>query len=1147
MDICAILQATQQTDGDARKGAEKKLDEASETAPNELAIALLGVLVNASHPEGLKQEAAIILRQLVEGMGARSSVWGKFNQETQSALTTQVIAVMEQERAQLVRKSAGTVAVAIAKKMCTQADEEEEENDVDIEDAQFNYLMQHWPALLPWLSQAIASGPNAEIRCIASEVLKDLIPRVGEALLKKNAAQFLSMLSGLMADSTPVIRSCGAKLVLAVIENCDLEVEDENQKHPIFEALPAVTKVLQDLADPSTEAELLATLQAFVEAAEQEGDFIFSHQGFPDMWKTLMTITNADKSVFANDDIRQTAMEAVMTLFEQNVEDFEEYYRSLIEANFRYLQEVEEDVNTWTLEGKDTDEDECDEDVVEIGEQNFDRLSEKIAELPDKDSEVFMPLLFQYIQCELQKPECTWKQIRAALVAISSSIEYVQEDEWVDQCFDFLIFHCANEHPRVKHAAFSAIGQASYDHQDRVEDKYTDQLIPVLLKGMRDENIRVATGAVCGFSAAGEHMDEDELAPFMEEILTVLFQRLEGGSNVLQGYCLDGIAAVAEGAEEEIFKPYYDKVMPPLKQLLGIVGREGAASSRRKICGKTLGCITTIGEVVGKDIFANDAKEVMDTMVGVFQAGFGAEDVFREAALEGAGDIAKIMGKDFKPYVTPLLPCILDVLKTKPQIMEEQDDLDADDVSLEVIDGKLIGLKTSVIEEFGKLLEMLSDLMKALEDDFSEFMAPTCQVLIPMLSYPLSEDLKSTLFETFGCCVCNARAAAEKSKFDPNCLRELVTEFLKKVMGDIAAMEKITDDDKFDCVKMQALAKGAADVLEKAGEGVLGKDAVRDTAIVAGKVLAMVEVTQDVKDAPKKKKDLCDMISDDDDSEDGAASATAQSVRFALVDIILTLMKQNRADFVELVLPTLVTLVGNYVPEGKSGADRSLGFYIAEKLIQGLGEASVQFWNAFMNHALVCLKDDAAVVQQHAAKLVGCAAGYSASAVMATAAAGSLYDVLQKNIEKYRRRRVKSEQKPTALALEACIQALGNICEFHETQLGAHAPQAWNMWIKSMPLKYDVDASKQVHAQLLRLVAKEHPVFMDANQLPKVLQILLEVYKTKYSTKELNNDIKTAFERMGQEKIVMLCSGFKDTHKAKLEQMRIGDLGMGGA
>jgi phage tail sheath gpL-like len=76
---------------------------------------------------------------------------------------------------------------------------------------------------------------------------------------------------------------------------------------------------------------------------------------------------------------------------------------------------------------------------------------------------------------------------------------------------------------------------------------------------------------------------------------------------------------------------------------------------------------------------------------------------------------------------------------------------------------------------------------------------------------------------------------------------------------------------------------------------------------------------------------------------------------------------------------------------------------------------------------------------------------------------------------------------------------------------------------------------------------KEHPVLMGASQLPKVLQILLEVYKTKFSTKELNNDIKTAFERMGQEKIVMICSGFKDTHKAKLEQMLRSESGIGGA
>jgi hypothetical protein len=279
----------------------------------------------------------------------------------------------------------------------------------------------------------------------------------------------------------------------------------------------------------------------------------------------------------------------------------------------------------------------------------------------------------------------------------------------------------------------------------------------------------------------------------------------------------------------------------------------------------------------------------------------------------------------------------------------------------------------------------------------------------------------------------------------------------------MANMEKVTDDDKFLCVKMEALAKGASDVLQKAGEGVLGKDSVKDTAKVAGEILHQIEV-EDKKDEDSKKKEIQDLLADDDSDDEGSTTATAQSVRFALAGVLLTLMNQNRADFVESVLPTLLQLVHKFVQEGSTNADRSLGFHIAEQLVQSLGDASVQFWNAFMNQALICIKHESADVRQHAAKLVGCSSRCSASSVMATAAAGSLYDVLQKNVEKYRRRRVKSEQRPVAFALEACIQALGTVCEFHESQLGTHAPQAWNMWISSLPLKYDVEASRQVHA-----------------------------------------------------------------------------------
>merc|ERR1719359_2636229 len=103
--------------------------------------------------------------------------------------------------------------------------------------------------------------------------------------------------------------------------------------------------------------------------------------------------------------------------------------------------------------------------------------------------------------------------------------------------------------------------------------------------------------------------------------------------------------------------------MPLLTKVL----KAALRPEQRKVRGKAFECINDIGEIVGKEMFAKDAKEVMDAMLPVFQAGFAADDVLRESCFKGIGKMARIIGKDLKPYVGAALPTIFEVLKKEPQ------------------------------------------------------------------------------------------------------------------------------------------------------------------------------------------------------------------------------------------------------------------------------------------------------------------------------------------------------------------------------------------------------------------------------------------------------------------------------------------------
>jgi len=200
-----------------------------------------------------------------------------------------------------------------------------------------------------------------------------------------------------------------------------------------------------------------------------------------------------------------------------------------------------------------------------------------------------------------------------------------------------------------------------------------------------------------------------------------------------------------------------------------------------------------------------------------------------------------------------------------------------------------------------------------------------------------------------------------------------------------------------------------------------------------------------------------------------------------------------------------------------------------------------------MNHALVAVKDKSPNVQRYATRVIGTGAREKNYSVMALAAAQSVFEVLQKQGAKYKRRRAKAEQKPSALAVDASVRALGLICEHQAQAMGPHAAQAWTMWLSNLPLKYDVEAGHEVHTQLLSLLAREHPAVVDASTLPMVLKVLTDIYKTKFSTPALDKDIAFAVAQIGPEKLEILCSDFKEGQKKKTQQMLKNAKTAGGA
>eukprot|EP00913_Durusdinium_trenchii_P034525 g32299.t1 len=522
--------------------------------------------------------------------------------------------------------------------------------------------------------------------------------------------------------------------------------------------------------------------------------------------------------------------------------------------------------------------------------------------------DAFMPALFKVMRLALASGQ--WKEVRACIMAVSQVVEYVEEEAWIDQCLDFLGPHYAHAHPRVRFCAFQALGQIAYDH----------------------------------------------------DTMTRLFTRLQKGeTRNMQESCLAAIAVVGE-AGAELFEPYYDHILPVLKQLIASC----SGDHQRTLRGKAFECASLLGEGVGKELtsrsaflahqemFAKDAHEIMQVMVQFFQAGFAPDDETREYIHEAPGRVATLLGKDFKPYMSALLPSLFAVLDQTPKEMslEEEDD----DFTHALVDGKsgrpevTVALTTGVspvssharfLDEMTETITLIGSLVEALEDVFLDFMPDTCRHLMPLLDFALSDEVQEKAYQTWEHVVQCARCAMDHGKCDPSLVSQVTGELLKKTVTMMTTLAQDGEDpDPARLHQLQGQAIATAAVIKKAGPKVLAKQDVADLVKVLGELLMGIQLESSTQAElpPRKRGQGKNKGSDsesDSDSTDGGVCG--QTVRFGLVDVFASLMQMSPEHFLEVGLPLDMELMKALLQK-PNDADRSLALYMASDVVEHMGE-----------------------------------------------------------------------------------------------------------------------------------------------------------------------------------------------------------------
>lgn len=83
--------------------------------------------------------------------------------------------------------------------------------------------------------------------------------------------------------------------------------------------------------------------------------------------------------------------------------------------------------------------------------------------------------------------------------------------------------------------------------------------------------------------------------------------------------------------------------------------------------GKTIECVSLIGLAVGREVFAADAKEIMQILLSA-GANFDSEDPQVSYMISAWARICKILGPEFAPYLPQVMPAVIKAADFKPEV-----------------------------------------------------------------------------------------------------------------------------------------------------------------------------------------------------------------------------------------------------------------------------------------------------------------------------------------------------------------------------------------------------------------------------------------------------------------------------------------------
>ncbi|KAH7138026.1 armadillo-type protein [Dendryphion nanum] len=815
-----------------------------------------------------------------------------------------------------------------------------------------------------------------------------------------------------------------------------------------YSLVPDVLNILPPIKESGDGEELTKALISLIDLAEVA----------PKMFKPLFNnLVQFSVSVIQDKELdetpRQNALELMATFADaapQMCRKDPNYTSDMVTQCLSLMTDVgqdDEDAEEWNAT-EDLDADESDSNHV-AGEQCMDRLANKLG------GQAILPPTFNWLPRMMTSS--AWRDRHAALMAISAISEGCRDlmVGELDKVLDLVLPALRDPHPRVRWAGCNAVGQMSTDFAGTMQEKYHQPVLTNIIPVLESAEPRVQAHAAAALVNFCEEAEKTVLEPYLDDLLNHLLMLLQSPKRFVQEQALSTIATVADSAEAA-FSKYYDTLMPLLFNVL----KEEQSREYRLLRAKAMECATLIALAVGKDRMGQDATGLVQLLGHIQNNVSEPDDPQASYLLHCWGRMCRVLGQEFVPYLPAVIPPLTELASAKAdiQLLDDEDQVaqiqEEEGWELVPIKGKIIGIKTSTLDDKHMAIELIVIYAQVLEAAFEPYVNDIMdKIALPGLAFFFHDPVRVASAK----CVPQLLNAYKKAHGPESTqlgqLWERTVERVLEVLSTEPAIDTLAEMYQcfYECVE------------------VIGKNCLVSKHLEAF-VTSVQSVLKDYHERVTKR------VEEQAENEDG--EEVSEDILFAIEDDQNLLSDMNKAfhsifkNVGTAFLPHWEQLMNYYklAIVSQDPTQRQWAICIFDDVLEFCGPQSWAYSSHIIQPLVDGMQDDVPANRQAAVYGVGVAAhkGGEAWSEFAAASLPMLFQVTQ---------RPSARDDDDVFATENACASIAKILS-HNAAKVQNPQEVANAWFDTLPVTNDEEAAPYAYAFLAQLIELQNPTVL---------------------------------------------------------------------